>query len=56
MADNSQKRAKMKNTLEILRYTESLSSSYLGLLSKFDKERFLSEKTIRMFNFSIKGD
>lgn len=41
----------MKNTLEILKYMESLSSSYLELLSKFDKVRFLNEKNYSVIQF-----
>lgn len=41
----------MNNTLEILRYMESLSSNYLELLSKFDKNRFLNDKNYSIIQF-----
>ncbi len=41
----------MKDTLEILKYMESLYSSYLELLSKFDKERFLNDKNYSIVQF-----
>lgn len=51
MADNSQKRAKMKNTLEILKYMESLSSNYLELFSTFEIERFLKDREYSIVQF-----
>ncbi len=41
----------MKNTLEILKYMENLSSEYFELLSDFDKERFLNDKNYAIVQF-----
>lgn len=41
----------MKNTLEILRYMESLSSNYLELLSTFEIERFLKDRKYSIVQF-----
>lgn len=41
----------MKNTLEILKYMESLSLSYLELLTKFNKKRFLTDKNYSIIQF-----